>query len=767
MALFSGHRYDAARAALPDDLRAALDAAGLARAGVLARAFDGQPAEAVKLARELLPRAGPQELADSGIELQLLRDVALPEAESARRRFANLDPSEVMVGYLEGLVAKRRRLEEGGVAAAIREADAAWRPAVRPGRFRLKGDARLAAASGPTARADAEAVERARWRDALVDLVVEAGGPIVEATAGTAEPRKALAAAAGGRRARTLAKRVRAWKRLREWCVQVYGRPYPARPVELVEYLQARADEPCGLSALQAVAELYAFAESCRGVPQGLRLVDDPYYIAFQRELSATHARPEGKGAHQAPRLPLGFMVALEREVVVGQGPAYYRAYAWWQLLAAWGTLRFDDHRGLAPSGITLRNGRFVGTLSRTKTTGPGKKVLTLPVVVSGEAYVAYADWLAVGWGLWERLAPYVRDYLLARPTVDLEGVAPVELSYTESAWLLRGLLAGLPRFGESLLGSVEPLIPLFTQHSGRCWLSSQAALLGISEHRLTYLGRWSPSTAKIYVRTAAEVIAGVQEEVAGRLRRDIAAGEDPLLGEEQAGRAVCDELGKRGLSPVQVDAVIGSLDAWTRELLPGLGQGAPRTPPADVDPSLLPRAPLPLSDEDLPSMDVPEAEEPDMDSWIAGMWDAIEQAAPAPEVLAEEEAPALEEEPAPLEVPGGLVPPVLPEEFPEEEKIPELGFVVSVAKSGWRRLHRLGGCARHPGVHYLNFELLGLDRPDVSQYDDFCRQCWRGSDPQEPSDEEDSDSEEDDEEDCAPAAAAEETLNDDKELER
>jgi len=611
MSLYSGHRYEAARAALPGDLRAALDSAGLARAGVLMRAFTGEPAEAVKLARELQPRAGPPELARAGEALLRLREVAVPEAEAARRRFAYLDPSVVMTGYLAGVAEKRRRIEDVDVVAAIRESDAAWRPAVRPGRFRLKGDARLAAAAGPTARADAEAAERARWREALVDLVVEAGGPIVAATANTADPRKALAAAAGGRRARTLAKRVRAWRRLREWCLQVYGRPYPARPLDLVEYLQARADEPCGLSALQAVTELYAFAEGCRGVPQGMRLVDDPYFVAFQRELSSTHAKPEGAGTRRAPRLPLGFLIALEREVVDGRGPEYYRAYAWWQLLAAWGSLRFDDHRGLAPSGITLRDGRFYGTLTRTKTTGPGKKVLTLPVVVSRVAYLVYPDWLVSGWRLWERLAPFVRDYLLARPTSDLEGVAPVELSYSESAWLLRGLLAGLPRFGEALLGSVEPLIPLFTQHSGRCWLSSQAALLGVSEARLNYLGRWSPSTAKVYVRTAAEVVAGVQEEVAAKIRRDVAVGEDPLLGEEQAGQAIGTELRKRGLGAEQTDAVLISIEAWTRELLPGLGQGAPITPPAVEGTGPTTPAPLPLSDEDLPSEEVPIPEVP------------------------------------------------------------------------------------------------------------------------------------------------------------
>jgi len=54
-----------------------------------------------------------------------------------------------------------------------------------------------------------------------------------------------------------------------------------------------------------------------------------------------------------------------------------------------------------------------------------------------------------------------------------------------------------------------------------------------------------------------------------------------------------------------------------------------------------------------------------------------------------------------------------------------EQGYVVSLGKRGWRRLHYLGGCSRLPGVHYLRFELLGIERPPPDGYDDVCQQCW------------------------------------------
>ena len=77
----------------------------------------------------------------------------------------------------------------------------------------------------------------------------------------------------------------------------------------------------------------------------------------------------------------------------------------------------------------------------------------------------------------------------------------------------------------------------------------------------------------------------------------------------------------------------------------------------------------------------------------------------------------------------------------------PASGYVVSLPRSDWRRLHRLGGCARHPGVHYLRYELLGDERPKPEEYDDFCRQCWKSGGPDEGTDDEDSETDQEDEE--------------------
>jgi len=70
----------------------------------------------------------------------------------------------------------------------------------------------------------------------------------------------------------------------------------------------------------------------------------------------------------------------------------------------------------------------------------------------------------------------------------------------------------------------------------------------------------------------------------------------------------------------------------------------------------------------------------------------------------------------------------VLPQEEEAEDALlprSERGYVVSIGKKGWRRLHFLGGCSRHPGIHYLEYEFLGETQPKEDEYDDTCKQCW------------------------------------------
>jgi len=311
----------------------------------------------------------------------------------------------------------------------------------------------------------------------------------------------------------------------------VYSVPFPRQVLHLIEYMQARADEPCGLSVLQGVAAGFSFMETCCGYPRGARLVDEPLFEAYQKELVAGFSTAGLSPLKQAPRYPVALILALEREVVDAAVPLCYRCHAWWHLVAVWASLRFDDHRGLAPSAVSFTPRGMEATLSRTKTSGPGKRITALPMVIGYGAYLKQPGWLEIGWRLWQEAAPYVRDFFLVKPAASLEATTPTELSYEQASRLSRAVLAGLPREGDVLQSIAAPVVGLFTQHSARCWLASMAALLEVSEADLGYLGRWAPTTSKLYVRTATEVVIRVQEQVAQRVRRELAGPAEALTG--------------------------------------------------------------------------------------------------------------------------------------------------------------------------------------------------------------------------------------------
>jgi hypothetical protein len=701
----------------PPALRTALEVAGATSPGVVRGLTDGTPSGLRELVRDLLPGTTVADQAAMEASMRLLFEVAAPEAAQDRRRFEYLDPGFIVQEVLGRTAAKRARVDRAGVSEALREADAAWKPAVRPARFRLRGDARLAAASGPTARADAEAGERARWIAELLVLIKEVGGPIVEATRASADPDRALSAVAGGRRARTLGKRVCAWRKVRAWCMDLYSDVFPRAPLQLIEYLQSRADEPCGKSALQSVVATFSFMEDSCGYARGQRLVDQPLFLSFVKELLSGLDGAAGTGPRQAPRFPLGLVLALEREVVDVSVAAYYRCYAWWVLVSLRGSLRFDDHRGLPPSQVEFTARGLEAKLTRTKTSGPGKRVSTLPLLICQDAYLVHRDWLRVGWELWQAMAPFARDYFLVKPSGDLNGAVPIELSYEQSSRLLRAVLSGLPRAGDVMEEIAELIVGLFTQHSPRCWLPSMAALQQIEGSDLAYLGRWAATAASTYVRTATEVILRIQSTVARRIREGLQGSEGPYLGEEAAAIELRRVLQSRGLGGAPVEEQLRLLDAWTRDLA---GAAAPRSPRSG-----------PAGGETPPGLQG-DLEEPDYESDVASYAGDEKDffGSPLTPGAAAAAAPT-----APL--PGSpLAEPALPvDTSPLDDQglhLPEAGFVVSISKSGWRRLHRLGGCGRHPGVHYLHFELLGEERPDPEYYDDHCLQCWKTSGPAE-----------------------------------
>ena len=202
-----------------------------------------------------------------------------------------------------------------------------------------------------------------------------------------------------------------------------------------------------------------------------------------------------------------------------------------------------------------------------------------------------------------------------------------------------------------------------------------------------------------------------VQSDVALRLRRDLAGSVEAVAGEQAAYLEMRRELLRRGFGASLIDEQFDYMQAWTEQLA-GM-------------------VPLELEAPGMPDAQGGECVTEEFEKASAGGKEPGEASAL-------DAAP-----PTPPAMPDAVT--VSPPQLPLEDAapgLPETGYVVSLSRTDWRRLHRLGGCSRHPGVHYLRFELLGAGRPQPEDYDDYCRQCWKSGGPEDSSGGEESETE-------------------------
>ena len=130
------------------------------------------------------------------------------------------------------------------------------------------------------------------------------------------------------------------------------------------------------------------------------------------------------------------------------------------------GVLRFNDHRGLSPSDIRVSASEFRSRFTRSK-----KKSLSKPVVVDSTCYVGEATQMIEGCKLLNRLTPHTRDYLITKPSTNLQGCTCSEMRFGTAYAPLNCLLAVLKARGEVL--SEFPMTVFWTPHSGRASMPS------------------------------------------------------------------------------------------------------------------------------------------------------------------------------------------------------------------------------------------------------------------------------------------------------
>ncbi|CAE7216612.1 YPTV4, partial [Symbiodinium microadriaticum] len=126
-------------------------------------------------------------------------------------------------------------------------------------------------------RATIEKAELQRWREQLVEILLESKTPLAQQARLASNPLATIAASSSSMRASTLRKRIREWRKLRAFSMGLDGSPWPRHVGVVLDYLQERIAEPhrSGRSVGPgAVLEALAFTEKKGGYGSGDRLAD-------------------------------------------------------------------------------------------------------------------------------------------------------------------------------------------------------------------------------------------------------------------------------------------------------------------------------------------------------------------------------------------------------------------------------------------------------------------------------------------------------------
>ena len=91
-----------------------------------------------------------------------------------------------------------------------------------------------------------EDAETKRWAMAMGTIISDANLPAKKIAEATLEPTATWIRLCGNRRARTLRQGVRSWERFAVWLNLAKGTCWPRGPADIIDYLEERAQEPCG-----------------------------------------------------------------------------------------------------------------------------------------------------------------------------------------------------------------------------------------------------------------------------------------------------------------------------------------------------------------------------------------------------------------------------------------------------------------------------------------------------------------------------------------
>ena len=425
------------------------------------------------------------------------------------------------------------------------------------------------------------------WTKQLQSELCASDAPVLQKLEDSLDPARALEMLAGKTRAGTLKRYVVVYQRWRLWLQEAKLLHPPGRPIDLVDYLLTRRDEPCGRSVPETIVKAVAWFEKVAEFRNDTRATESRMVWATKGKI--VEALSEGAPLTQkAPRYPTWILVKIERLVLDDGEVAGLRIFAWAKLFKSWASLRWSDIQAIKPSELRLEEGRLFTILRRTKTSGPNRRIKELPVCVSEVAFYEDARWISVGFNLLKENAGYKRDYLLPRLRSDMVGLDRKMASYGDVVVATAAVLARI--------GIPAAVQGYWTEHSERSILPTALAILGVTDSEKDILARWKPEGSDTYVRSYGGRVARLQASYATAARddnryslldeREIAAN---LLDWLQDRRKLGEEASKAIVDPLVHMWKTGRILVDLVPVLPDTGEALPEEKGGDSEDSLAP----------------------------------------------------------------------------------------------------------------------------------------------------------------------------------
>lgn len=544
-------------------------------------------------------------------------------------------------------------------------------------------------------RERAEMVERDRWLGELKGILDAVGMAADSKTPGFTELPNRVGK---GRRAGTLRKHCKTWAQFTRWLQATYGKAWPTCGAEFAQYLEDRAKEPCARTVPVSAYKTLLFMEAAAEIPQWERISGSPMVVNVLEEINLQMESQESRPTKKARQLLVMQVMAMERMVMDTEANKFIRGYSWYRLFKLWTGMRYADTLGLHMETLRQDGTGVWATLMKTKTTGPGKKILHCKVYISREAYLVERDWLSTGLEIWKMMGYEAglsgRDFMLPMPDEFLGGFTRRVASYPAASACSQALFTTLQFDGPDgrVMLMERGIGRLWSEHSERATIRTWASWARVPEDIKKQMGRWQPSTDEGYERLVKSNVMRAQQHIAERIRKS--QGKPDELDEE----VVLTELGEM----MHEDGFNEEVIATQIELLRYFS----------------------------------EKSEPNMKrrrSWSMGSWEEVDREERESFVSMIHRLDVDHDAEAPVEEQAANGPDdVLPGEDEEDEA--DLAealalrgcYVVSMVGRGNRRtLHKVGECYRLPGVHFKKYEVLGEIMPEEGEYHAICKVCF------------------------------------------